>query len=371
MKDLPEASTRRKVSGGVLGVFWLFVGASGATAAPFPTAEFRRGVVYSSWDGSYPHRASWIAHLEHFADIGVEWIQVMTFAHQPRVEGPVILPTDTERWPKAFVTAARKRGFRILLKPHVWSREFYDGSRRWRGSIKMPDDAAWRAWFEAYEHFIVGEARRAAEAGVEMFSVGLEYVEATRGRAAQWRRIIERVRAVYPGTLTYSADGNHELGHIDFWDALDVIGVNAYFDLGPPRWPGHLGLVGGWAPHLVRIDRVARRYDRPVVFTEAGFPSVVGATERPWQWPSGREVADAALQAAGYESLFLAAGPMPWFEGVFWWKYYERPEKTPLSHDYTPKNKPAEAVLKKWYRGTSTLPLRPVDRRIRPAKRAP
>ena len=119
MKDLPEASTRCKVSAGLLGVFWLFFGASGATAAPWPSAEFRRGVVYSSWDGSYPHRAAWTAHLEHFAEIGVEWIQIMTFAHQPRVEGPTIVPTDPQRWPSAFVKAARDRGFRILVKPHV------------------------------------------------------------------------------------------------------------------------------------------------------------------------------------------------------------------------------------------------------------
>jgi len=371
MNDLPEAWTRRKVSGAVLSVFWLVAGTTIATATPWPTPEFRRGVVYSSWDGSYPHQSDWSGHLDHFVDLGVEWIQVMTFAHQPRVEHPKILSSDQKRWPRTFIKEARRRGFKIFLKPHVWSREFYDGSRRWRGSIKMPNEAAWEAWFVHYERFIVAEARLAAEAGVEMFSIGLEYVEATRGRSAQWRRIIDQVRGVYPGELTYSADGNHELGHIDFWDALDVIGVNTYFDLGRPRWPGYLGLVAGWAPHLARIDRVVRRYKRPVVFTEAGFPSVVGATERPWQWPSGEEVPDPALQAAAYDALFLAATQMPWFEGVFWWKYYERPEKTPHSHDYTPKNKPAEVVLENWYRTKSRLPQSAVDPKIRPAKRAP
>lgn len=371
MNDLPEALTHRKVSAGLLGVLLLLGGTSAATATPWPDSAFRRGVVYSSWDGSYPHQTAWTAHLDHFAKLGVEWIQIMTFAHQPHVEGPEIRPAKLEKWPRTFVETARKRGFRILVKPHVWSREFYDGSKRWRGSIRMPNEAAWTTWFDQYERFIVEQARVAAEVEAEMFSIGLEYVEATRGRGAQWRRIIERVRAVYPGTLTYSADGNHELGHVDFWDALDVIGVNAYFDVGRPRWPGHIGLVLGWLPHLTRIDRVARRYGRSVVFTEAGLPSVVGATQRPWQWPSGKETPDLALQAAGYDALFLAAGQMPWFEGVFWWKYYERPEQTPHVVDYSPKGKPAEQVLESWYRGKSRLPPVDIDPRIRPVNGAP
>jgi hypothetical protein len=371
MMDLPEAPIGRKVSGGLLVVFCALAMTGTAPAAPWPAPEFQRGVVYSSWDGSYPHQRAWTAHLDHFEALGVTWIQILTFAHQPQVEGPRIVPTDARRWPTAFVKAARARGFRILVKPHVWSREFYDGSKRWRGSIKMGDEARWRSWFENYERFIVAEAKLAATAGAEMFSVGLEYVEATRGRGRAWRRVISRVRAVFPGTLTYSADGNHELAHIDFWDALDVIGVNAYFDVGEPRWPGHLGLVAGWAPHLARIGRIARRFDRPVVFTEAGYPSVEGATRRPWQWPSREQVPAPALQGAAYDALLLAATEVPWFAGVFWWKYYERPENTSHAHDYTPRGKPAEAVIRKWYRGTGTLPKGAADSRIPSTEASP
>lgn len=322
-------------------------GAPGA----WPAAGFQRGVVYSSWDGTYPHRAEWTADLDHFRALGVTWIQVLTFAEQPRVSGPAIRPMPAARWPRAFVKAARARGFRVLVKPHVWSREFYDGSNRWRGSIAMPDDATWKRWFAEYGDFIEREARVAAEVGAEMFSVGLEYVEATKGHTAEWKAIIQRVRAVYPGVLTYAADGNHEARHVGFWDDLDVIGIDAYFDVGAPVLPGGADLRLGWVPHVTWMKALSEEHGKPIVFTEAGYPSVVGATRKPWKWPSGDEVIDPGLQAEAYDALMRVCTVGRWCQGVFWWKYYEKPERgTSHAHDYSPRGKPAEAVLRRWYR---------------------
>jgi hypothetical protein len=320
----------------------------GSPPGAWPGPDFQRGVVYSSWDGSYPASEVHGGHLDAFEALGVTWIQVLTFAHQPQVEGPVIDLMPEQKWPRTFIALARARGFKVLLKPHVWSRGFYDGSKRWRGSIKMPDEASWARWFAAYEAFIVREARFAKAAGVEMFSVGLEYVEASK-RGADWRRIVRKVRAVYDGTLTYAADGNHELAHIGWWDAVDVIGVNAYFKLSELDSPSAVTLRLGWTPHLARLEAVARKAGRPIVFTEAGYPSVSGATRAPWQWPSGKEQTDTLLQARAYDALMGACTSRDWCRGVFWWKWYEKAEKTPQTHDYDPSGKPASSTLGSWY----------------------
>ncbi len=286
--------------------------------------------------------------------MGVNWLEIMTFAHQPRVNGPQINLSSAERWPRKFVEAAREAGIKLLLKPHVWSREFYDGSGRWRGSIKMRSEADWRQWFTQYEAFILREARFAETHGIEMLSIGLEYVEATR-RTDDWRRLIAKIRGVYSGLLTYAADGNHELGHVAFWDDLDVIGVDAYFALGSADALFGQGLYFGWMEPLVRMDALARQYGKPIVFTEVGYPSVDGATNAPFAWPKGNERIDLEEQALGYEVLMKALTPMPWFRGVFWWKWYERPERgVSHQHDYSPRGKPAEAVLKYWYHAPKT-----------------
>lgn len=336
-----------------------FAAALLASAAAFATPgalpqSFQRGVVYSSWDGSYPASGVHGDHLAHFESLGVEWLQLMTFAHQPDVNRPEIR-FGRSPWPSAFIKAARAKGMKILLKPHVFSRQFYDGSQRWRGSIAMKSPADRAAWFANYERFIVDQARQAAADGVEMLSVGLEYVEMTRDAAPEWRRIIKAVRAVFPGKLTYAADYNHETGHIDWWDALDVIGVNGYFQLAEGESPAASALALGIAPHLARCTALAERFKRPIVFTEIGFPSVSRAAMRPWQWPSGDETPDPALQARLFETVFQACSHAKWCQGMYWWKYYELPEKTPEAVDYTPRGKPAEAVLKRWYGGEQGL----------------
>jgi hypothetical protein len=317
--------------------------------SPWPAVGFVRGVVYSSWDGSYSNRDAWTRHLAHFQRLGVTWIEILTFAHQPQVKKPRIELSALTRWPVDFIKAARAAGFRILLKPHVWSREFYDGSNRWRGSIRMENEADWQTWFRQYEAFILREAMMAARHKIEMLCIGLEYVEASK-RSADWRRLIGKVRAVYPGLLTYAADGNHELGHINFWSDLDVIGVDAYFELDDPHELFGLKLLWAWLKPLAQLDALAKAYKKPIIFTEAGYPSVTGGTKRPWQWPSGRESLDIPGQALGYQALMVALTPYPWFRGVFWWKWYEKAERgVSLAHDYSPEGKPAEGVLRAWY----------------------
>ncbi|MFN3200296.1 MAG: glycoside hydrolase family 113 [Bradymonadia bacterium] len=324
------------------------------TPAPWPATGFQRGMVYSSWDGSYPHREAWSEHLDRFEQLGITWLEVMTFAEQPDINAPQIRTMPPSRWPSAFVTEARARGFKILLKPHVWSRQFYDGSKRWRGSIQLPDDAAYAQWFAQYEQFILAEARLAAQHGVEMFSVGLEYVEITRTQGPRWRNLVKKIRAVYPGLLTYSADGNHEAAHVDFWDTLDVIGVNAYFQISKTPSPTLEIMRQGWQPHVQRLKALSEKWARPIVFTEAGFASTADAPVQPWQWPSKTAAPDLETQRRGYESLFEACTGQKWCQGVFLWKWYEVPEKdTPHGVDYTPRDKPAEHVLKRWYRRES------------------
>ncbi len=313
--------------------------------------DIMRGVVYSSWDGSYREQGRWKADLEYFDRLGVGWIQIMTFARQPDVEGPMIHSNSATRWPSSFVRAARKKGIKILLKPHVWSPQFYDGSRRWRGSIRMKTEADWAAWFKFYAAFIIDEAKRAESFGIEAFSIGLEYVEATRSQTARWRALIKEIRSVYSGALTYSADGNHEAGHIGFWDQLDFIGINAYFSLGTPSLPGGFDLDAAWAAPLSRIQKLQAKHSKPVVFTEAGYASRLGCTSKPWQWPSRDDKPAPELQAQAYESLFRVWSKEPYFQGLFWWKFYEKPEKgVPHSVDYSPRGKPAENVLRKWYK---------------------
>ena len=136
---IPRKNRRRKPAPGLCALLLIVASAAAARELPaaWPAAGFQRGLTYSSWDGSYPFEDAWQGHLAHFEALGVTWIEVLTFTHQPDVTAAAIALPSPARWPRRFIAEARRRGFKILLKPHVWSRQFYDGSKRWRGSIQM------------------------------------------------------------------------------------------------------------------------------------------------------------------------------------------------------------------------------------------
>src|SRR5262249_26855810 len=139
----------------------------------------------------------------------------------------------------------------------------------WPGKIRMKNEADWARWFSAYEAFILHHARLAEANGFEALAIGTE-LGGTTGRAADWRRLIGRVRAVYHGRLTYCANWTEEPESIRFWDALDFIGIQAYYPLATTDRPAQDEILAAWRPIRARLEALARLKGRPIVFTEAG-----------------------------------------------------------------------------------------------------
>ena len=160
-----------------------------------------------------------------------------------------------------------------------------------------------------------------------------------------WRRVVAEARRHYAGALTYAAnfDQYHEVA---FWDALDLIGINAYFPLRGWEVPG-LGaadleeqLAAGWRRGLSGIDGLRQRRgidDHQVLFTEIGYVARANSTLRPWggdglavmrsgdgerlfDWRS--EPVDTAERAAAMRALYRVheelGGEM--LAGLLYWK---------------------------------------------------
>ncbi len=235
---------------------------------------------------------------------------------------------------------ATKLGIKTILKPHIWVR---DG---WPGDIVMKSDTAWQNWFKNYEKFILYYARLAQKNKIEIFCVGTELQQTTK-REKEWRTIITKVRSVYRGKLIYAANFHEEYEHIRFWDALDYIGVQAYFPLAKNRQAPLNELIKNWNEPLAAIERVHKRYNKPVVFTEIGYRSDVDAAIEPWRWPqesSGIQISNEA-QSNCYQAFFKAAWNKSWLAGVYFWKWYPHGPRKMATFDFTPQGKPAEKVL--------------------------
>ena len=248
-------------------------------ALPVP---FLRGVslaMLNSVDGGYQAPAV-DGQLERLAALGADAVSLMPFAYQrdPHRPGLVFLNRSPESETDVGTVHAARRahahGFRVLWKPHLWI-----SGRSWPGEVAMTDEADWDAWWASYRRFVLHHAFLAAWAHAELFSVGVE-LSATLGREAEWRRLIADVRRLYPGLVTYSANWGDDLERVKFWDALDLVGVDAYYPLAPtleataggprPRRRGGGGPAGprsqGGGPAAAadrgRLRRQARRLVR-------------------------------------------------------------------------------------------------------------
>jgi hypothetical protein len=235
---------------------------------------------------------------------------------------------------------ARNVNIKTLIKPHLWIR----GS--WPGEVKMKNKEDWSSWFSNYRKFILHYAKLAEANKSEMFCIGTELVYATAFEV-EWRSLINEIRKVYSGKLTYAANFNREYENIKFWDALDFIGVQAYFSLSQKNNPTTEEMTTNWSAHLKSIEQVHGRFDKPVIFTEIGYRSTEDAAIEPWKWPQENRdaISSSETQAKCYEAFFKSAWNKPWLAGAYFWKWYPHGAHSLGEIDFTPQGKLAEKVL--------------------------
>ncbi len=324
-----------------------------ASAAPSTSPSKQRGV---SWVAGTPVVA---AQLEPVATLGANWIAQEPFGWQRDAKAPEIALSTSHKhawWGESdegireTARLARLKGISTLLKPHLWVR-----GGTWVGDIQMDDDREWAAWFESYRTFILHYAKLAEASGIEALCIGTELRNASVGHPRRWRALIREIRTVYRGRLTYAANWNDEYDQIEFWDALDFIGVQAYFPLTQHAKPTVDELAAGWKPHAAALRAVSRRFGRPIVFTEVGYRSTTSAAIEPWTWPeqdgNARPSPDDVTQARCFEALFQTFWKEQWFGGAYIWKWYPdgKPSRKDAATDFTPQGKPAENVIRSWY----------------------
>ena len=230
-----------------------------------------------------------------------------------------------------------------MLKPHIWLRP-----PAWPGSIDHRTDAAWAAWFAGYRAFILHYAALAQREGMDAFCIGNELQHASL-REREWRELIGAVRAAYSGPITYGATAEEVTG-VPFWDAVDFIGVSAYFVLTPDKTPAPAALSAAWRPVSDRLRALSARHGKRVVFTEIGYRSADFAAWRHWEITDEAPVNLRAQQNA-YASFFDAVWGEEWMGGAYFWKWFSHPGHSgPDSNDFEFEGKPAAEIVAAAYR---------------------
>ena len=285
-----------------------------------PRPPFLEGVslaMQNSVEAGY-HAPVLDRQLDVLARIGAGAVSLMPFAFQRDVNRPELFfqhrhPRGETDIGMIYATRrARARGFHVLYKPHIWVRS------SWVGEIEMKSERDWALWWQGYRRYILHHAMLARWAGADLFCVGVELSKAT-GREREWRDLIAAVRLFFPGPVTYAANWYGDLERVAFWDALDLIGVDAYFPLSSSPEAKRADLAAGARAVAARLEAASRRYDRPVLLAEVGF----AARRAAWAEPHTEGVDYSEEdQALAYEVLFKALGRRPWLAGTFVWKAF-------------------------------------------------
>jgi len=240
------------------------------------------------------------------------------------------------------IRLSRRAGLEVTLFPIVRLSE-PRSPKEWRGTLAPADRDA---WFASYGSLLADLASLGALTGVSRLVVGSE-LSSLDGDLAHWRPLVGRIRALFTGTLIYSANWDH-YQDARLYELMDEIGVVAYFNLRAKDGPSDVAaLTERWRSLRRVIEFNLAAYAKPLVLTELGYRSRAGATAAPWdEVPGGVPDVDEQTRAfQAFRQAWTAGGlPSSHLAGLYLWNWYGYggPETT----SYTPRGKPAVDVVR-------------------------
>ncbi len=285
----------------------------------------------------------------HAVELVVDYFQEAHDSSDVNVSDPRVVPW---RRVERTIEQAHSLGLSVHLMPIVLIRS--PRPQDWRGTIEPIDRDRWH---RSYRVWLVEIARRAERASVEALCIGSEF-NSLQGDPKPWLETIGRVREVYSGAVTYSANWD-SFSDVSFLDALDAIGMTTYHPLATSTDPTIDELVNAWLPVRSKLIRWQESHGIPMFFTEVGYPSVDGAAMHPWDYTAEGPVDE--LEQFDCLTAFQAVwSDVEQLGGVFffvWWGH-----GGPLDRGYTPRGKKGLEVVERWFRkhpAAATGPLSP------------
>jgi hypothetical protein len=281
------------------------------------------------------------AHGLNTASVDVFWVADAVNANSVH-PGPMT-PSDAEL--ERIITTARRAGMRVSLTPKVTCPTCKRTA--WRGILTPKDKAK---FFDSYGQMIDRYAALAQRNQVWLFFIGSEF-NRIQDQANRWRAIASRARQSFSGPIAYEVNWD-VWNQVTFWDAVDVVGVSAYFPLSESMHPSVRELMIGWRSStaskfkaqtwLADLRQLARDTGRPILFGELGYPAYTHTAREPFEPHPKNETPYDEGQAAAFQAALATFEPESWWVGAMWWEWID-------TSSYTFRNKPAAAVLQRWY----------------------
>ena len=294
--------------------------------------------------------------VDQAINANVNYISLVISVHQSDKYSNNVTIDNNTATDASIISAANyihSKGAKVSIAVHD---DVYDGT--WRAMIAPTIPSV---WFTNYGSILTHYAALAQSAGIDEFSLGTEMSSMTTTKYTNnWISMINSVRATYKGSVTYSAQhaGDYsDAQSLGFWPNLDAIGISAYYPMDGAT--SKADLLAQWKKwDQLEVSVLAARYNKPIIFTEVGFVSRDQSTVDPGTGYQLTTPINTTLQATAYDALLEYYHNSSILKGVFLWDWVSDPSAGGYNDgNYTPQNKPAEAVMKQWFSSIATPTL--------------
>lgn len=292
------------------------------------------------------YRMTDFSSLDSLKNIGCNWVSFSPFRYMASASSPIIIDSLPNQWYGEskpgiieMADAAHIKGIKVLVKPHLW---IMNGD--FTGDIKNPINQS--QWENQYENYMLTYAKLCELHKVEMLSIGNELKTPVSSNPNYWTEMIKKIRLVYTGKLTYSANWDN-FDKIPFWDKLDLIGINAYFPVCNEKTPSKKCLAKGWKTWVKKINHLKIKTQKPVIFTELGYRSTDYCCKQPWSF-SNNNGKQNKCQENAYQFFFDNIYGKE-VTGVFLWKYFDKNDPHSKNDHYSPQRNKSWFTIKKYF----------------------
>lgn len=253
--------------------------------------------------------------------------------------------TPSDEMVTSAIQRAHAHGLSVTVRPLIDERGINQSPGKWRGVIDPKDPAKWH---ESYNALILRYAKIAEQERAELLCIGVELVTmTTKEYVPYWNVLIDSVRKAYAGKLTYSQNHNAIDMDTGFWDRMDYVGIDAFYQLDAPLQPTLDQLEQAWNPHLKVLENLQKKFGKPILLTEVGATSEKGSFREPWNWHHGTGV-DVTTHGLYYTATCKAARKAT--SGLYFWAANLDPPNNPLLDEgFDFQGKPSEAALRTCY----------------------
>ena len=281
------------------------------------------------------------------------WISVIPFAFSRKGESTLHYNIKNYQWwgecPEGIdetIKMAHQHGLQVMLKPQV----FIPGG--WIGDLAFANENEWKKWEASYRKYILEMAEIASANDIGLFCIGTEFRKSTHLRIQFWKDLIQEVRSIYCGPLTFSANWDY-YEEIPFWNEMDYIGVSTYFPLTEAKTPDINELLKKWEKYKYDFRKLNKKWNKKIIFTEFGYLSVDYCANKTWELEKKVKTlpVNELAQANALDALFQSFWNEDFWAGGFLWKWFPNGQghEGYIERDYTPQGKIAEEIIKKWY----------------------